>query len=94
MLWLEVGSTNNNPNVVVEFFLSTVQHLGGVPRVVRTDKGTENRWVSVIQWLSRRNNGDKLAGDNSIVDGKSKPRNRSLRVKVKARWRQLVDELV
>ena len=34
ILWLEVGSTNYNPNVIVEFFLSTVQQLGGVPRVV------------------------------------------------------------
>ena len=58
ILWLEVGSTNNNPNVIVDYFLSTVQQLGGVPRVVRTDKGTENMWVSIIQRLLRHNNGD------------------------------------
>ena len=71
ILWLEVGSTNNNPNVIVDYFLSTVQQLGGVPRVVRTDKGTENMWVSIIQRLLRHNNGDDLAGDNSVVQGKS-----------------------
>ena len=41
-LWLEVGSTNNNPNVISDFFLSTVQQLGGVPRAARTDKGIGN----------------------------------------------------
>ena len=98
-LWLEVGSTNKNPNNIVEFFLRIVQQLcdlvDGVPGVVRTDKGKENTWVSIIQRLLRHNNGDVLAGDYSIIQGKSSanPKNRSLLVKVKTRWRRLVDEL-
>ena len=54
-LWLEVASTNKNPNDIVEFFLTIVQQLcdlvDGVPGMVRTDKGTENMWVSIIQRL-------------------------------------------
>ena len=83
ILWLEVGSTNN-PNVIVEFFLSTVQQLGGVPRMVRSDKGTENMWVSIIQRLLRHNNGDEFPGDNSIVQGKSRANQR-----VEAYWSKL-----
>ena len=84
ILWLEVGSTSNNPNIIVEFFLSTVQQLGGVPRVVRTDKGTENMWVSIIQSVLRHNNGDEFAGDNSIVQGKS-----SANQRVEVYWSKL-----
>ena len=77
------------------FFLSTVLQLGGVPRVVRADKGTENMWVSIIPRLLRYNNGDELAGDNSTVQGKSSANQRieAYRVNVKVRWRPLVDEL-
>ena len=83
ILWLEVGSTNN-PNITVEIFVSTVQQLGGVPRVVRADKGTENMWVAIIQRLLRYNNSDELAGDDSIVHGKS-----SANQRVEAYWSKL-----
>lgn len=66
---LEVGSTNNNSNVIVGYFLSTVQQLGVVPRTLRTDKGTENVWVSTVQRLLRVNDNNDLAGDKSIVQG-------------------------
>lgn len=68
---LEVGSTNNNSNVIVGYFLSTVQQLGVVPRTLRTDKGTENVWVSTVQRLLRVNDNNDLAGDKSIVQGVS-----------------------
>ena len=86
ILWLEVGSTNNNPNVTVDFFLSTVQQLGGVPRVVCTGKGTENMWVSIIQRLLRHNNGDELARDNSVIQGKS---NANQRIEFEVCWSRL-----
>ena len=66
---LEVGSTNNNSNVIVGYFLSTVQQLGVVPRTLHTDMGTENVWVSTVQRLLRENDNNVLAGDKSIVQG-------------------------
>ena len=48
LLWLEVSTTNKHLNVIVDFFLSTVEQLGGVPRLVTIDKGMENIWISVM----------------------------------------------
>ena len=84
ILWLEVGSTNNDPKVVVNYFLSTVQQLKGVPRLIRTDKGTENTWIAVLQKFFRRNDEDGLAGNNSIIQGKSTANQR-----IEAFWSKL-----
>ena len=84
LLWLEVSTTNKNPNVVVDYFLSTVQQLGGVPRLVRTDKGTENVWVSAMQKLLRMSQGDNLAGHNSFIQGKS-----SANQRIESYWSKL-----
>lgn len=84
LLWLEVSDTNKNPNVVVDYFLSTVQQLGGVPRLVRTDKGTENIWISAVQKLFRMNQGDNLAGHNSFIQGKS-----SANQRIESYWSKL-----
>ena len=69
-MWLEVAS-NNDPRVVADYFLNAVQQLGGVPRLIRTYKGTENSMVAVLQQLFRNNGTDRLAGNRSIFQGKS-----------------------
>ena len=71
ILWLEVGSTNKDAKVVVNHFLGTVQQLDGVPRLIRTDQGTENTWIATLQKFFRRNDEDGLAGNKSIIQGKS-----------------------
>jgi len=81
---LEVSTTNKDPHVTVDYFLSTVQQLGGVPRLVRTDKGTENVWTSVMQRLLRRNNADNLAANNSVIQGKS-----SANQRIESYWSKL-----
>lgn len=84
ILWLEVGTSNKDSNVVLDFFLSTVDQLGGVPRLVRTDQGTENVWISVMQRLFRRNQADALAQNNSFIQGKS-----SANQRIEAYWSKL-----
>jgi hypothetical protein len=84
LLWLEVCTMNKNPNVIVNYFLSTVQQLGGVPRLVRTDKGTENVWISVMQRLLRMDQNDNLAGYKSFIEGKSSSNQR-----IEAYWSKL-----
>jgi hypothetical protein len=68
---LEVGSTNKNPRFIAWHYLDTVQQLGGVPRLVRSDKGTENVVVRDLQQLFRWDNEDNLAGSKSFIQGKS-----------------------
>ena len=43
----------------------------GCPRIVRTDRGTENTKVAFLQPILRRNGLDSLAGDKSFQFGKS-----------------------
>ena len=84
ILWLEVNVTNKNPNVMLHHFLCTVQQLEGVPRLLRTDLGTENVWISAIQKLLRRNGTDSLAGEKSVIQGKS-----SANQRIEAYWSKL-----
>ena len=62
ILWLEVGPSNNNPMVTVQYYLDCLRQLGGCPRVVRGDCG---------QRFLRRNCQDNLAGEKSFLYGKS-----------------------
>ena len=36
LIWLEVGPTNNNPEVITKFYLDAVKQVGGLLRKVRT----------------------------------------------------------
>ena len=40
ILWLEVGSTNNDPKIVAKHYLDTIIQLKTLPRIGRFDKGT------------------------------------------------------
>jgi len=49
MLWLNVYKTNNDPKIVAGYYLETVESVGGSPKSVRCDFGTENGLIEVIQ---------------------------------------------
>ena len=49
ILWLEVNSTNKNPNVIASHYLETINQIGGVPKRMRCDKGTENTIIALLQ---------------------------------------------
>ena len=71
ILWLEVGASNKNPRFIAWHYLEAVRQIGGVPRVIRSDKGTENVVMRDLQQLFRWNNEDDLAGSKSFIQGKS-----------------------
>jgi len=71
ILWLKVSTSNNNPQIIAYYFLKTVHRLGKVPRLVRTDKGTENVTAALLQKGFRLNHDDSLAGHMSYIAGKS-----------------------
>ena len=48
ILWLTVGITNNNPNVIGIYFIDAMMQTKCVPCLVRSDKGTENVHVARI----------------------------------------------
>lgn len=53
IIWLRVGYTNNDPRVIAGYYMNAVNNLGGCPRSIRPDFGTENRCVEQMQTLLR-----------------------------------------
>ncbi len=84
VLWLEVGPSNNDPRVVAQYYLDYVRRIGGTPRIVRADCGTENVHVAAIQRFFRASAEDSFAGDKSFMYGKSTSNQR-----IEAWWSQL-----
>ena len=60
LIWLEVSRSNKNPALICNYFLSSVQDLSMVPRVVRLDHGTENVHVITCQRMLREVHEDSL----------------------------------
>lgn len=71
ILWLEVGSSNNNPRIVGKYFLDCVAQVGGTPRICRGDAGTENVNIAAMQRFFRRDTTDAFGGEKSFLYGKS-----------------------
>jgi hypothetical protein len=49
MIWLNAYTTSSDPKLIGGYYIEAVQHLGGCPRVVRGDLGTENGYVRGFQ---------------------------------------------
>ena len=58
LLWLVVGSTNNDPKVVASYFTNTISLLGHLPKFIRGDRGSENVVIAGIQRFFNRDNID------------------------------------
>ena len=71
ILWLEVGSSSNDPKIVAQYYLDCVRQLGGTARIIRGDRGTENVNVAAIQRFFRRSSNDDFSGEKSFIYGKS-----------------------
>jgi len=53
IIWLHAYTTNNDPRVIAGYFVDAVESLGGCPRKIRSDRGTENVYVEQIQLFLR-----------------------------------------
>ena len=70
LIWLEVGPTNNNPEVIAKFYLDAVKQVGGLPRKIRSDDGTENSMVEAIHAFFRSSHSDEDAGVGCFLIGR------------------------
>ncbi|KAJ0060283.1 hypothetical protein NL108_007790 [Boleophthalmus pectinirostris] len=71
IMWLRAAYTNNDPRVIGGYFVETIELLGGCPRLVRTDMGTENVIIRDIQRYLRSDDQDDRAGEGSYITGAS-----------------------
>ena len=67
IIWLFVGSTNNDPLIIASYYLKLVKENRVVPRLVRADRGSESRALGGIQQFFRRNHDDSLARNVSSI---------------------------
>ncbi|PFX12696.1 hypothetical protein AWC38_SpisGene23301 [Stylophora pistillata] len=81
LIWLEVGPTNNNPEVITKFYLDAVKQVGGLPRKVRSDDGTENSMVAAVHTFLRSSHSDEDAGLGCFLTGRS-----TTNQKIEAYW--------
>lgn len=63
----EVGVTNNDPDVTAGYLLDAIRSVGGVPRILRADKGTENVHVAAFQRFFQREGVDAFVGEKSFM---------------------------
>jgi hypothetical protein len=52
-MWIHVASTNNDPKVIAGYFVDCVKQIGGCPKILRADRGTENGSVCTAQRMFR-----------------------------------------
>ena len=53
IIWLHVYSTNSDPQIIGGYYMDKVSNLGGCPKFLRGDLGTENVYVREFQRLLR-----------------------------------------
>jgi hypothetical protein len=53
LIWLEIGPTNKKPEVVAKYYLDSIRQVGGIPRRIRSDDGTENCVIEAIHTFLR-----------------------------------------
>ncbi|VDI39125.1 Hypothetical predicted protein [Mytilus galloprovincialis] len=71
LLWLVASPSNNNPRYVGYWYLNWIKERKMLPRVVRSDAGTENVIMRDLQRSLRHNQNDEMSGQNSFLVGRS-----------------------
>ena len=72
VLWLNVSRSNNDPSVVLRFYLDCVDENEGCPLIVQSDCGTENGNIAAAQCYFRVDATDEYAGEKAHRYGESK----------------------
>lgn len=70
LIWLNVGRTNNDPNVICTYYMNSLRKLKFVPRILRVDAGTENVMMADVHTLMRAEHHDQFSR-KCVIIGKS-----------------------
>ena len=71
ILWLSIVPSNKNPEILGKLYLDYVKSIGGCPKKVVGDPGTENSYIAALQRYFRRNGINESAAENGFLYGKS-----------------------
>ena len=87
LIWLEVSTTNKNPEVIAKYYLDAVKQIGGAPRKMRSDDGTENSLVEALHTYLRYSTSNDNTDLCCFAIGRSTANQR-----IEAYWSQLVKD--
>ena len=76
ILWLVVARSNNDPLVIGKKFFESIKEIGGCPRLMRSDLGSENETMAAIQCYLLADGEHDLAGEKAHRYGPSKSNQR------------------
>ncbi|KAL4077214.1 hypothetical protein V8B97DRAFT_2102577 [Scleroderma yunnanense] len=62
ILWMKVWHSNRNPQLILSYYLETVEGCGHIPMVTQSDPGTENFGIANPQTLLRQMHDPTLNG--------------------------------
>lgn len=71
VLWLKAGPSNNDPRYIAHFYMNFIKNSGRVPKIIRSDAGTENVIMRDLHIALRMDHGDDMSGRKSFLTGRS-----------------------
>ena len=71
LIWLTAWKSSSNPRIIAGYFINAVSLLNGCPRILRSDRGTENKYLEQMQKFLREDGNDDFAGEKSFLYGRS-----------------------
>ncbi|KAJ8678184.1 hypothetical protein QAD02_013971 [Eretmocerus hayati] len=86
VIWLGVGTSNNKPEVIAWYILQAIKEFGCLPCIIRSDRGTENVKIELLQITLRSDHDDENANESSFLKGKSTANER-----IEEHWKQLIN---
>lgn len=99
LVWLNAYKTSSDPRIIAGYYVEATEMLGSCPRLVRTDRGTENCILGELHRHLRAHHTDSLSGEQSYITGASTANQRIeswwgiLRKEGMEFWIQLLGEL-
>ena len=79
-IWLKVGLSNKNPDVIGNYYLDAIFELGGVPHIIKADDRTEHALIELIHIYLRSI--DKEEGIGNTFSITTSPQNQ----RIEAYW--------
>lgn len=86
VIWCQVATTNNKPQVIAYYYLCAIKEHNSLPAIVRSDRGTENTLIESMQKILRHDHEDAAAKEYSFLKGKSTANER-----IEKYWKQLLN---
>ncbi|KAG2114133.1 hypothetical protein DEU56DRAFT_749025 [Suillus clintonianus] len=62
IMWIRVWHSNRNPQLILSYYLDTIQNLGHMPMVTQSDPGTENYGIANAHTMLRQWHDPALQG--------------------------------